>query len=71
MLDDRSHSCLAKRPSVSPLIQARIAETLSLLPRFRSLDPFELRTLVLYLDEVADVLDDMADQAERGDSRKI
>jgi len=71
MLDDPSHTCLAKRPSVPPLLQARIAETLSLLSRFRSLDPFELRTLVWHLDEVADVLDNMADQAERDDSRDI
>jgi hypothetical protein len=52
-------------PAPSPSLSQRIAETISLLARLRSLSPSELLTLAINLDIIADSLDEKADRDER------
>jgi hypothetical protein len=54
----------------SPLLEARVAETLDLLTQFHDLNPFEAHTLALNLLIIADHLHALADgegRAEPGD----
>jgi hypothetical protein len=60
MRDDSWHACTAIITLEPPLVNVRITETLTLLPRFRSLDAFELRTLARHLDEIADYAEGLA-----------
>ena len=60
MRNDSWHACSANIALAPPLVDVRITETLTLLPQFRSLDAFALRTLARHLDEIADYAESLA-----------